>query len=296
MSDLVLVDAADALERAADPGEFVVVALERGKAWLAEALAQGNLDALVEVRGWAATLRTATMQKQLGRDAELSATELVRRAERCIGLGIRQGQAAGEVGTRQSAGASVTRNQWGDFEGQDRDSAKPISASDLFANHSDRTGVYAITDGVTDDQFDAAITVAREEGNLSRASVIRKVRGEAAGVNRVEVATRLAETGHTTDQIAKQLGFTRRTGAAEFLRRHSIDVPADVGLTRTRRINSERIVDGAVRSVDGIGILFPQIDYSILPADKVPGWLAVLDESIRSLTTLKKNLKETSQP
>jgi len=36
-------------------------------------------------------------------------------------------------------------------------------------------GIYGLTDGVSDERFDEALTEAKDEGNLSRANVIRNL-------------------------------------------------------------------------------------------------------------------------
>lgn len=172
MSDLVAYDPAVALERAADPGEFVLLAAERAKEWLAEALAHNDLDALVNVKGWAETLRVATAQKQLGKDAELTAQELVRRAERCIGLGIREGQRRGEItssGVRVSAHPDRSISRVSDY-------VSPHEATSHYGSNG-KVGIYALSDNGTDDDFEQAITQAKAEGNLSRANVVRKLTG-----------------------------------------------------------------------------------------------------------------------
>jgi hypothetical protein len=169
MTALVVVNPADALERAADPGEFVIVCAERGKAWLAEALANNDLDALVNIKGWAETLRVATMQKQLGKDAELSAAELVRRAERCIGLGIREGQARGAVAPPSRQVGAGDRSAI---------SMLPTPTEITGEAHATQSLIYDLADGVTDEQFEQAIKEAKAERNLSRLNVIRKVKGE----------------------------------------------------------------------------------------------------------------------
>lgn len=181
MSDLVLVnghahdvhklaldDPTDALERAEDPGQFVVVACERAKAWLAEALSFGDLDEVKDVKAFAATMRVATMQKELGKDAELAATEIVRRAERRIAALVKAGQDAGKVHTKSSAGQ--VRHQVGDAH--------------LLPTVAEAAGVKDIADladhrvmaSVSDERFDEAIAEAKAEKNLSRANVVRKVK------------------------------------------------------------------------------------------------------------------------
>lgn len=42
------------------------------------------------------------------------------------------------------------------------------------------THTYAMTDGVTDEEFNSVVESAKHEGNLSRANVVRKVRGLSA--------------------------------------------------------------------------------------------------------------------
>jgi hypothetical protein len=113
--------------------------------------------------------------------------------------------------------------------------------------------------------------------------------------DRFVIAGDMAEHGHSTRQIAERLGYSVE-GMREFLKRHGVDVPADRIVGKTHRLNSTRIVTGVIDSVNGIGVLFDQIDFATLPPENVSGWLDILTESIRSLTTLRNRLKETSQP
>ncbi|MBE5512524.1 hypothetical protein [Mycobacteroides abscessus] len=46
-------------------------------------------------------------------------------------------------------------------------------------------GIYDLADGVSDEQFEEAITEARAEGNLSRANVARKCKDKARAVREV---------------------------------------------------------------------------------------------------------------
>ncbi len=68
--------------------------------WLAMAQDHGEIEQIVEIKSQAEAMRIYTMQKQLGKDAQLSAAEIVRRAERGIGVAIRRGQEAGKITTR----------------------------------------------------------------------------------------------------------------------------------------------------------------------------------------------------
>jgi len=172
VSDLVPIASDPSLiDRAADPGQFVVLACERAKSWLIQAVEIGDIDQIVELKSQAEAIRVYTAQKQIGHDAELAAAEVVRRAERGIGLAIRRGQEAGEIATVRDGG-------WPSRHLHNPEVAKK-SPTEFFANHKERTDSYAMTDKASDEQFDNAIAEAKAEGNLTRANVVRKVRGES---------------------------------------------------------------------------------------------------------------------
>ena len=202
--DLAYVDPTEMIEQAADPGAFVVQCLERGKSWLAEALEHNDLDALRNMKGYAETLRVATMQKQLGKDAQLSATELVRRAERCIGLGIRQGQEAGEI------------RDWGHGVHTDYSIPSPREAAGVNWN-SQLSDIYAMSDDVADEEFEEAVDEAKAEGNLSRNNLTEKLKPHKAkpkpkdrdefhnGTRRINPTRIIEETVSTLEGLAMAL-------------------------------------------------------------------------------------------
>jgi hypothetical protein len=167
--------------QAADPGEFVLAACERAKAWLREALEHGEIEQIAEARSQAEAVRIYTVQKQLGSDAQLAATEIVRRAERGIGLAIRRGQERGEIRRRGQGG--------GQPPGAGRPRAdKTMSSPADFASNSELrgngAGIYHLADGVPEEVFEAALAEAKAEGDLGRANVVRKIRQRhhAAGI------------------------------------------------------------------------------------------------------------------
>jgi len=167
-ADLALAADPGFIERAADPGVFIVEACERAKTWLREALDHGEIDQIAELKSQAEAVRIYTISKQLGKDAQLSATEIVRRAERGIGVAIRRGQKSGAILDRSSGrpAKSPVDNQ-----------SFPRPVTD-FASYDDLTGndagIYDMTDDVSDEDFEDAIEEARAEKNLSRANVVRK--------------------------------------------------------------------------------------------------------------------------
>lgn len=177
-TDLVPIDASD-IERAADPAAYVVQTLERAKVWLAHALDHGDIESIVELKSQAEAIRIYSMSKQLGRDAELSAAEIVRRAERGIGLAIRKGQAAGEIRKQQD-----TRSFGAGRDGV-RD-ANSVSPKTWLTSGTQITETYAVTDGVSNDQFETALGKARAEGNMSRSNVVRQVQAVTTGARPTE--------------------------------------------------------------------------------------------------------------
>ena len=112
-------------------------------------------------------MRVYTTAKQYGEDAVLSATEIVRRAERGIGVALRRGQADGSI---NSPGVHV---------GNQHSRGNPVNTQDSerrpvtdFASYEELTGygagIYHMTDSVSDEDFGQALEEAKAEGNLSR--------------------------------------------------------------------------------------------------------------------------------
>src|SRR5262249_48266124 len=132
-ADLALAADPGVIERSADPAAFVVQACERAKAWLTGALEHGEIDQIAELKSQAEAVRVYTAQKQLGQDAQLAAAEIVRRAERGIGVAIRRGQQDGQLakpGDRGGRGAPGVRGGHpGDARGDHLDSPAGFSGT-----------------------------------------------------------------------------------------------------------------------------------------------------------------------
>src|SRR6266498_2700027 len=227
-ADLALAANPGIVERAADPAGFVVAACQRAKAWLQEALEHGEIEQIAEIKSQAEAVRVYTTQKQLGKDAQLAAAEIVRRAERGIGLSIRRGQQGGEIAKR------------GDHLG---------SAAGFFRHGDERTDAYAMTDGIADADFEGALGEAKAEGNLSRANVVRKIRqrrgnpssggqvpdpadrSPEAAPRRRELIGEFAASGMSSRQIGERLGIGDDR-VRQLAREHGIDIRADAVLGR----------------------------------------------------------------
>lgn len=223
--------------------------LSEARQWLAHAVESTGPQQIADFKAFVATVEESTRQLNLSKDIQLDATEMVRRAERGIGVAIRRGQDAGEIRRRGQGGAPAPGSQ-----GPRSDTT--LSSPEDFASHaslaSNGTGIYQMTDGVSDQQFDSAITEAKAEGNLGRANLVRKIRGEApvSSSQRPEV------------------------------------------LRKTRRLDSNRIVEQTVLQVAGIDSLFGEIDFAELDRSEIPHWIKSLTASITALRTLRLSLSK----
>ena len=261
-TSLAMLDPSE-IDRAADPAAFVVLCCERAKAWLAEATTHGDIEQIVELKSQAEAIRVYTVQKQLGKDAELSAAEIVRRAERGIGVCIRKGQEAGEIGSKSHYTGGPREPYLRERNGKveliqvlGSDVTQDLKSSSSFFNNSkERMDAYAVTDDVTDEHFETALTEAKAEKNLSRANILRKIKGEPAPAG---------------------------------LR------PAH--LRKTRHHDSNRIVNEIANGLEGYVMSLGLVTFADLDPAQVAGWSDSLTESLRSLNRLNRQLKELDQP
>lgn len=288
-----------------DPGKQIELACQRANAWLKAGI-DVRIETIVETKAQAAALAAFAIQKQLGHDAELAALEVQRRAERGIGLAIRRGQELGEIATPQEmrvqAGRASAAQRLGNTELLGERKPAPsdfVSGPGEFTDNG--AGIYHLTDGVTDDQFEDAIEDAKAEGNLSRANVVRKVKGQSngrlTGDKRLDRIRTMGAGGHTAKQIADELGHT-----AEYIRRLAresrIDLPAERLMARTasnRRIDSNRIAREAVRTLDGLASALRLINYDDLDMAEAVEWAISLSESTRPLNRFLKQIKEMAR-
>ncbi len=255
-AELAALPDATSLEYAADPAHYVTTALERAKSWLIQARDHGDIEQIVELKSQAEAIRVYTMQKQLGKDSELAATEIVRRAERGIGLAIRRGQEAGEIAKRGDVGATPKPgvHAGGGLPGAPRghDLVRPTD----FVDRDDLSkGVYPLADLASDEQFEEVIAEAKAEGNLSRANVVRKVKNQPPPKGK----------------------------------RHEL-------LHRTRHHDPNRIVEQTVIGLEGYVLGLALIEFERLDRARISAWSNSLCESLRSLNRLSRQLKELDQP
>lgn len=315
MSSTELVKVTNPDEIAAMPdeqrGALITAALEESKSWLAVATTGSDPTPITEFRAWAATVAEMTRAKGLAEEIQLDALEMVRRAERGIGLTIRNAQAKGEVTRRgMNYGWRVTEYQrrsavTGEIETvklSDRaavqDPQKNLySPAQYFTTATERVQAYRMTDNVTDEQFDEALDQARADRNLSRKNVVRKIEtGSDLPVARSAKADKireLAPTGRTSKQIAPLIGISDIT-VRDIAREYEIEIPGDRATLRSQsKVNPERIVGSTINTLEAmqftLSMLEPHHFTQLDPAD-VKRWADSLVLSLRTLNRLRKEL------
>lgn len=235
--------------------ELITHALVESKSWLAVATQGTDPTPIAEFKAWAATVAEMTKQKNLANEIQLDALEMVRRAERGIGVAIRNGQEAGDIETLAEARVRASRSRSGRQQTVDNGVLKP-KASD-FAKPDDlyqsSGGIYDLTDDVTDEQFDKALEDARKEDNLSRANVVRKVKNKQP----------------------------KPSDRPEVLR-------------KTRRLDPNRVIRETVTALEGacLGVaLLEAHHYDQLDPAESQQWAESLSSSLRLLGRLRKELE-----
>lgn len=219
MSALVPAEA-PALE--VDPVQHMSVVLNRAKGWLEEAK---SIDEVREQKHIAVVYETALREKELAFDAQLTASELVRRCERRIGELVREGQREGTIAARGQHLSVPPRG------------VEHISSPSEFIEGGNKAmgDTYAMADAPAE-QFEQAIAEARQEGNLSRANVVRKVKGEERAPLTGRGLT-LAQA-HARDSDGR---ISRIWGCAEFLAKQDVRELCEVTTYEERRVWLEQL-------------------------------------------------------
>ncbi|HET6907850.1 MAG TPA: hypothetical protein VFH54_00800 [Mycobacteriales bacterium] len=243
----------------------------------------------------------ADLSKRVGLSKEIrdDAIEMLRRAEYALGKAIRAGQEAGEI--RKPGQSKTSYDRWNGTLRESKDSIKRSPAD--FASQTELSGqagndgIYAMADGVSEPEFERALVDARAEGNLSRANVVRKIKGiKADGLTPVEKLTKLRElapSGMTAAAIATELGVTEeyvRTRARE----HAIEITAEKVIGRTRRLDANRVIDSLV--IEAASVVSPsllaQVHFDDLDRNKLGEWISSLSESEKALRSLRRDLEK----
>ena len=167
--------------------ETVTGMLVQSNVGLLVAIAAQDLPGIAEAKQKAATIQEITKQLRMGKEMALHAAEFVRRAERGLGVAIREGQARGVIATPDEVASAAGKVARGSFSSRQNALGKPADTdfaerSELSGNSTKgQFGIYGMTDGVSDAQFEESIAEAKADGNLSRANVARKCKAKVQG-------------------------------------------------------------------------------------------------------------------
>jgi len=163
----------------------VTAMLSHARTGLLVAIAAQDLPQIVEYKAKAAAIQEVTKQLRLGKEMQLDAAEFLRRAERGLGVAIREGQKPenGTVETVLEAKSRAGLVRHGTQHNLDENLLKPkptdlATPAELYGNGRDSFGIYDLTDNVSEVQFEEALAEAKAEQNLPRANVARKAKAK----------------------------------------------------------------------------------------------------------------------
>jgi hypothetical protein len=264
--------------------EQLATALQAGDVWRAAHLRTLSVKTFAQVN------KPATPKNTI-----LDYQEMCRRAERTVGLLIRKGQAEGTI------------------RGQGQSKSDLPAPGTFLGSGKANVEIYDMTDG-TDERFEAALATGRSEGTLSRAHMIRLLgprrsrawisdvgdvaedwvpeasdhRAQASHQRRRLIAA-WAEEGLTSAMMQDRMG-TGATTIRRISREHSIRIPADEISHRARTFVSDQIVSETAASMEGLAMTAGLVKTAELDRAQLPGWLASLRSSHRTLGQLIKEL------
>lgn len=262
--------------------------LGEARSWLAHSVEATEPVEIANFKAYIATVAESTKQLNLSKEIQLDATEMIRRAERALGLAIRKGQDEGTVSRGQGKRTDL---QLGD------DSTKLPSVREIapdFYNNGMEIG--RLADNFTDDEFEEAVSRAKEEGNVSRANVLRKGEEARTGAQRQadkwERIASLAAEGYTRRQIAEITGMSHE-GLSAGAKREGITFPADRVVGKTRTIDTNRVISQSVAQLEGLAMALDLINPDDIDPERAQEWSDSLTQSIRALRKAHNQIKES---
>ena len=283
--------------------------LSQAHDWMSNALAATDVpapvraDAVKGMKAYLSTVQEATRQKDLSKSIQEDATEMVRRAEYMLGRAIREGQEAGEI---RSHGDGAGRPK--KITAESAVIPGPASPYD-FAKHTELygdgtqggNGVLAMADNADPEEFEEALAEAREEGNLSRANVVRKVKKIAdkspEKQSQWAEVRRLAEDERwsSRDINARLHIYVRDNDFRKEAKRRGISFPADAVFSNKKHLKSLDIIQRAVTSAAVTAEALGIVSTDDVTPEQAAEWLPELTRGIRALNQLKTQLKEIAR-
>lgn len=104
----------------------------------------------------------------------------------------------------------------------------------------------------------------------------------------------MAAEGYSSRQMASVLGLTF-DGCRDILLKEGIDVPADRAVGKTKRHDSNRIVETIVADAENLTEGMQLIEFAMLDRDRLPDWLQSLQASRDKLGVLIRRLTKEQQ-
>lgn len=268
--------------------------LTRARDWLSRAVDETGPEQIAAAKAEIATAAEATKQLGLSKEIQLDAQEMVRRAEYALGKAIRKGQAEGTIRTHGDGGRTTQARLRGVTTESKPGPTDFAAPHELTGQGGRNDGIYGISDGVLEVTFEAALDAAKAEGNLSRANVVRKVKGQSPPQTRDEradIIADLAARGFSSRQMAPKVGV-RDDRVREIARAYSIDIPADKVIGKTRRIDHTAAVESAVTELDNWASSLTFIDFAEVDFTEADEWVSSLTNSLTELRRFIKQIKE----
>lgn len=143
----------------------------------------------------------------------------------------------------------------------------------------------------------ASVSGAAERVRRARKSSIRKGQGGNVAESRQQRADKIrdfAGRGYSTRQMLEMVGIGQR--AIKIIAKDfGIEIPADKVIGKTKRHDSNRIVDNVVDELASLYLSLELIDYTHLDQERAEHWANSLDESFKILTRFRKQIKEMTQ-
>ena len=263
--------------------------LEQARDRLTDALAATGPEAVAAIKAEVSTVAEMTKQLGLSKECRDDATEMVRRAEYALGKAIRKGQEEGAF----APSVTITGGGAG-RRGRVETSSQPNVRRSLGLHAQEQYDMGAMST-MAEAEFEDALTEARDEGNLSRANVVRKIKQQSSPQTRDQRADQiadLAQQGYTSIQISPKVGMSAGS-VRQIARDFNVDIPADRAVGKRRHIDSNRILAGAAESVAATAYSLQQINPLDLDQDAAQEWVDSLTVSINALRQALKPIKES---
>lgn len=267
--------------------------LDKAKSYLEVAMRQADAPrAIADFKAEIIAVAQYAKQKKVSEEIQIDAMSMVRRAERSLGVAIREGQEAGVVHTPSSAASEREAKKHG-IETQPR-----ASSSDYLETSTEMRDTYAMTDNVTDEEFDAALETAKAEGKLTRANVVRKIKeakGEEAPDPSGPGSTLPEEVRERVEELASQGVSSRNIGAELGIDKSTVTRMLNGRTKPVKGNNTQKIMERLTESLWGMRQSLQTITAvdSGLNPDQVAAWTKELRSTSAELNRIKNLLKES---